>query len=220
MLLSQAFYFALFQHFNERQWLDWIDALADNDYVIIDSMIDVTAQKELVRFFDQKHVAGVFQPAGIGANDQLTIARSIRGDLNYWLDEHRDVAIASFWSLVQETVQVLNRHCYLSLSGFEFQMAYYPPGKGYQPHFDQFNGRNNRLISMVIYLNEEWTVADGGELQLLLPEGTLSVMPIARRGVLFKSDKVLHAVSPNARGRKSLSGWLLNHPAALGKFFG
>jgi len=31
---------------------------------------------------------------------------------------------------------------------------------------DQFQGKNNQVISMLIYLNENWQEGDGGELKI------------------------------------------------------
>jgi SM-20-related protein len=111
---------------------------------------------------------------------------------------------------------VMNRYCYLSLSDYEFHLAHYPTGTFYKRHLDQFVGRNNRMISVVIYLNEHWKVGDGGELQIYLESGDVTVQPKARRCVLFKSADVEHEVLTTNVGRDSLTGWLLYKPAGLG----
>ena len=158
-----------------------------------------------------------FEPAGIGAQERHQIVTSIRGDSTYWLDSKHDHELESFWGLVRETVQMLNRYCYLSLSGFEFHLAHYPAGSYYKRHLDQFQGRNNRLISMIIYLNEGWQKGDGGELELIASrQSPQLVEPIAKRCVLFKSADVPHAVLKANKSRYSLTGWLLYRPAALG----
>src|SRR5690606_22958854 len=97
-----------------------------------------------------------FNRAGIGADCAQHINSNVRGDFTYWLDRERDVHFGEFWALVDQTLFHFNRYCYLSLSGEEFHLAHYPSGGHYSKHLDQFENRNNRMISMLIYLNEDW----------------------------------------------------------------
>ncbi len=198
-----------------ENWLTWVDQLSDRNYVVIDDFL-TDSHYELIRsFFLQKQEA--FEQAGIGAHDANIIAKNIRGDLTYWLDSQRDNTLQPFWQLVDETVHIFNRYCFLSLSGFEFHLAHYPRGGHYDRHLDQFAGRNNRMISMVIYLNEGWTPGDGGELELEDADGNIHlVAPVGKRCVLFKSAEVPNAVRLAHKDRYSLTGWLLYHPAAVG----
>jgi len=88
---------------------------------------------------------------------------------------------------------------------------------------DQFRGRNNRLISCVLYLNENWKVGDGGELQLYNTSGevpTHRIEPLRNRMVFFRSDTVWHEVLPAHAPRKSLTGWLLYRPSGVGAVIG
>lgn len=196
-----------------------MDKLSQDDYVIIDEFLPQAVFSDIESLF-LSHLAD-FTKAGIGALYDHTIQHEIRGDYTYWLDEHRDTSIDSFWKLVDEMVYVLKRYCFLSLSGFEFHFANYPPGAKYKKHLDQFNGRNNRLITLVIYLNPDWQKGDGGELEVFLKDGSsLCIEPLAQRCVMFKSVEVPHRVLESYKNRYSLSGWLLNQPAALGKFMG
>lgn len=202
-----------------EEWLSWVDKLSADHYVVIDRFLNEEGYRALHSFFTKNQHR--FTPAGIGALEQNTVEREIRGDRTYWLDRSRDTELEHFWALVDETIAVFNRYCYLSLSGYEFHLADYPPGGHYDKHVDQFQGRNNRMISMVIYLNDSWQPGDGGELELDDAHGnTLTVEPVAGRCVLFKSDCVPHAVKEAHKQRHSVTGWLLYQPAALGKFLG
>ncbi len=202
-------------HSNEK-WLNWIDELAQQDYVIIDDFLSDSLYQEVRTHFLNK--IDEFDQAGIGSLDNHMIKRNIRGDFTYWLDRKRDSQL-DFWNLLDETMQVLNRYCFLSLSGFEFHFAHYPSGGHYDKHVDQFADRNNRMISVVIYLNEGWTEGDGGELEIFTSEEeSFLVQPVARRCAMFKSAIVPHAVCHAHKSRYSLTGWLLYQPAALGKF--
>jgi SM-20-related protein len=202
-----------------EDWLSWMDALSVNDYVIIDKFVDEYRLNTIHTFF-KSHLDG-FTKAGIGALRDHVIRRDIRGDYTYWLDRKRDSELYNFWSLVDETVFVYNRYCFLGLSGYEFHLAYYPKKGHYDKHLDQFSTRNNRTISMVIYLNKNWQKGDGGELEIFLKDGTsILVNPLEARCVMFKSAEVPHAVLASNKPRYSLTGWLLQQPSALGQFLG
>ncbi|RED48190.1 SM-20-related protein [Seonamhaeicola aphaedonensis] len=196
-----------------------MDALSLHDYVIIDNFLDA-GRLHTVQSFFQSHL-DVFTKAGIGALGDHTIRKDIRGDFTYWLDRQRDTELQDIWSLIDETIYIYNRYCYLGLSGYEFHLAHYPKGGHYDKHLDQFNNRNNRTISMVIYLNKHWQQGDGGEMEIFLSNGSsLLVEPIEARCVMFKSGTVPHAVLASHKPRYSLTGWLLQQPSALGQFLG
>jgi SM-20-related protein len=195
-----------------------MDALSDNQYVVIDNFLDDSLYELLRSYYIS--ILPDFSQAGIGALNQNTIDKNIRGDNTYWLDRKIDLELSSFWKLVDETIAMYNRYCYLSLSGYEFHFAYYPPGGHYDKHIDQFDGRNNRMISLVIYLNEGWQKGDGGELKVFKQNGTSTLIePLGSRCVMFKSAELPHQVMEAKKGRYSLTGWLLYRPSALGQFF-
>lgn len=192
-----------------------MDVLSDQNYVVIDNFLDDACYSELRDFLFAKIDA--FDQAGIGALNQHVIKRNIRGDRTYWLNQPRDTELAGFWELLEETKFILNRYCYLSLSGSEFHLAHYPSGGHYARHLDQFEGRNNRMISMVIYLNENWRPQDGGQLEILDANREVKLVnPLGKRCVLFKSAEVPHAVLQSYNDRYSVTGWLLYRPASIG----
>lgn len=196
-----------------------MDELSQNDYVVIDDFIKPPLFTTIRTFF-LNHI-DLFSKAGIGALDQNIIRRDIRGDLTYWLDRDRDAELKEFWSLVDETIGIYNRYCFLGLSGYELHLAHYPSGGHYDRHLDRFNNRSNRLISFVLYLNEGWQKGDGGELELYLNDGSYQqVEPIQGRCIMFKSAIMEHSVLKAHKDRYSLTGWLLQKPAALGQFLG
>lgn len=204
---------------NLDNWFSWMDDLAEQNYVVIDNFIDDKLYKEIKSFLFEKIEA--FDQAGIGALNQHIIKKTIRGDKTYWLNKERDTALSDLWELLSETKNTLNRYCYLSLSGEEFHLTHYPSGGYYLRHLDQFEGRNNRMISMIIYLNENWETKNGGQLEILDKNKKLQLVdPIAKRCVLFKSDKVPHAVLKSYKDRYSLTGWLLYQPTSLAPILG
>ncbi len=195
-------------------WLKWIDALAEKDFVVIDDFMNVHMFDELLSFID-RHKSD-FERAGIGTANENQIDEEIRGDLTYWFDPSTNTDNLGVWKLIDETMNMLNRYCFLSLSGKEFHLAHYPKGTWYKKHLDQFSDRNNRLISMVCYLNTDWIESDGGELKIFLPNDTPQhISPLARRCVLFKSGTILHGVQEVNKSRYSLTGWFTFMPNAL-----
>jgi SM-20-related protein len=191
-----------------------MDVLSEHHYVVIDDFLDDGLYGKLREFFNQKLSA--FEQAGIGAANQNLIKRNIRGDRTYWLDRGRDDDLQDFWLLLDEAKQVLNRYCYLSLTGEEFHLAHYPSGGHYARHLDQFEGRNNRMISMVIYLNHNWQPHHGGQLEILDGNREIHLVePMAKRCVLFKSAEVPHAVLESFTDRYSITGWLLYQPPGI-----
>ena len=72
---------------NIDKWFSWMDELAEQNYVVIDDFIDNNLYKEIKNFLFDK--IDVFDQAGIGALNQNTIKKTIRGDKTYWLNKKR-----------------------------------------------------------------------------------------------------------------------------------
>ncbi|WP_425391205.1 2OG-Fe(II) oxygenase [Ekhidna sp.] len=204
----------------EEKWIDWVDQLSEHDFVVIDEFITNDLYLQLRNFLTKKLDQDAFERAGIGSILNNTLDTTIRGDFTHWIDKARDKEISVVFDLIEEVKLTLNRLCYLSLSGYEFHLAYYPEGTFYKRHVDQFKERSNRMISMIIYLNEGWKKGDGGELKIFRENDELIIDPIARRCVMFKSAEVPHEVMQTNVGRYSLTGWLLYQPSGVGFVLG
>ncbi|WP_290877583.1 2OG-Fe(II) oxygenase [Gracilimonas sp.] len=206
--------------YSNDQWLDWMDRLAENDFVIVDDFISDELFADIMHFFGEMEAADKLKKAGIGTQDDFQVKAEIRGDFIYWLDENRDTAISPFFGLMDELSQNLRRFCYLSLSDSEFHIAKYPAGSYYHKHLDQFKERSNRQITVLIYLNKNWKKGDGGELVIFKDGQEIMVEPIAKRLLVFKSDVIEHEVLTTNVPRYSLTGWLLHQPAGVGSILG
>lgn len=203
-----------------EQWNRWLEQLAEQDFIYVDNFISESFFDRIQRYFQKLLDESKFSKAAIGSSENRQIESSIRGDFIYWFDKQRDQEISQLFNLFDETIYQLKRQLFLSLSDYEFHFAIYPPGTGYKKHIDQFHGKQNRVISMLIYLNEDWQPGDGGELKIYRPgDSAVMLEPIARRLVMFKSDAVPHQVMPTRIHRKSLTGWLLHQPASVGQLF-
>lgn len=195
--------------FNDSQWISWFDELAEKDFVVVDEFISQEVFTTVMDFFTKSEKNDKLRKAGIGSSGEFQIQSSIRGDYIHWLDRNRDLEIKPLFDLMDELIENLRRHCFLSLSGSEFHIAKYPPGSHYSRHLDQFQQRQNRQITVLIYLNDQWKNGDGGELKIYRDQEELLIEPVARRLLLFKSDAVEHEVLVTNVPRYSFTGWLL-----------
>lgn len=207
-------------NYSDDQWLEWMDRLAEDDFVIVDDFINDHLFAQIMSFFHQKEASDELKKAGIGSQQDFQVKAEIRGDFIYWLDENRDIELFPFFKVIEELTQNLKRFCYLSISGSEFHIAKYPAGSFYHKHLDQFNERTNRQITVLIYLNKNWQKGDGGELVIYKDQEETKVEPIAKRLLLFKSDVVEHEVLTTNVPRYSLTGWLLHKPAGVRSILG
>jgi SM-20-related protein len=204
------------QFHTDEQWQKWLDDLAANDFVYVDNFIPDQHFKEIQHYFESLRTDSEFSKAAIGNSENRQVESSIRGDFIYWLSKERDTPLSEVFALLDELVDRLKQYLLLSISDFEFHFALYPAQTRYKKHIDQFQGTNNRLISVLIYLNEDWQTGDGGELKVYRPDSQdMLIQPLAKRLVMFRSDTVEHEVLRTEVPRKSLTGWLLRKPASL-----
>lgn len=204
----------------QDNWLKWMDELAENDFIIIDHFLSENVLSEVNLFFQDILEKDRLKKAAIGSLDDRKIIEEIRGDYTYWLKRDVDIQLESFFLLTEEMITLFNRYCFLSLGGSEFHLAQYPPGSFYKKHVDQFKNRNNRMITFILYLNEQWNPGEGGELVIYREKDIVKVEPIWNRVVMFKSEGLMHEVLPTKIYRRSLTGWFLYKPPIIGQLFG
>jgi SM-20-related protein len=158
--------------------------------------------------------SGRLHGAGVGRGAKRTVDAALRGDRIAWLDPRADdpaeqVVLAAF-----EALRVaVNRRLALGLFDLEAHYAIYPPGAGYAAHRDRFRDDDTRVLSCVIYLNEEWRADDEGALRLHLDDGVREILPLGGTLVAFMSDRFVHEVLPATRERVSLTAWLRRREA-------
>lgn len=195
--------------------LSWIDTLADNDYLVIDDFVENNHLTAVNAIFTVLIEQDELKKAGIGSVD-YQIVNEVRGDFIHWIDEPQIKELSFFFDKINLISEQLNQSCFLGIKSHEFHFALYPKGSFYEKHLDQFQERNNRMISVVFYLNENWQQGDGGELKIYKESGDIIIKPLANRLVLFKSDIIEHEVLQTMTSRKSITGWLLRKPLGLG----
>jgi len=206
--------------YSDEQWLEWMEKLSGQDYAVVDDFIPGDMFGVIMSFFEKVEEKDKLKKAGIGTLEDYQIREKVRGDFIYWLERNRDEELKAFYELMDECTEALKRFCFVSLHGSEFHLAKYPPGTRYERHLDQFHERSNRQITVLIYLNKNWQKPDGGELKMFTNNGEKVIEPVAKRLLLFRSDKIEHEVLMTRKARYSLTGWLLHQPGPLGHLFG
>ena len=188
----------------------------NNSYVVVDDFVDEGFRKALLKEQIDLLNQGQFTKAAIGKGDQRQVRTEIRSDEVLWMDSTALSPLqAIFWEKVAEVQQVLNRRCFLGLKSFEGHFARYPIGSFYKRHLDQFHAVPHRIVTIILYLNESWTEADGGQLRMYFPqedgsERVEDVLPLGGRLVVFLSEEIPHEVLPTHKERISITGWLRN----------
>ncbi len=187
-----------------------------NSYVVVDNFVDQAFRKELLKEQTDLLNQGQFKKAAVGKGDQKQVRSEIRSDEVLWMDPTALSPLqAIFWEKIEELKQVLNRRCFLGLKSFEGHFARYPIGSFYKRHLDQFHAVPHRIVTVILYLNESWTEADGGQLRMYFPqedgsERVEDVLPLGGRLVVFLSEEIPHEVLPTKKERISITGWLRN----------
>lgn len=187
------------------------DHLAEHGYAIADQFL---SQNEVAAIVSaEAFTTGLndFKRAGIGRKQDLQINEAIRGDYIQWIDPTTTPeSIQVYTNRIHQLIRYLNQALYLSLKDFEMHMTVYPVGSFYKRHLDQFKRDDHRKLSVICYLNENWTADHGGQLRMYPQDKAVDVLPTAGKLVCFRSDQIEHEVLPATRERFSLTGWILD----------
>ncbi|MCB5188093.1 2OG-Fe(II) oxygenase [Methylobacillus caricis] len=189
-----------------------IEGIAEHGYAVIPGFFPADFIAALREEAHQLHHAGAMQGATTGREDTAKLDTATRGDLIHWLDDAQSSAAQqAFFATMEQLREALNRHLYLGLFELENHFAIYPPGAIYRKHLDQFRGNEERQISCILYLNDNWKIDDGGALRIYM-DGTaepsvIDVLPESGTLAVFMSGRFWHEVLPARRERMSLTGW-------------
>ncbi len=184
------------------------DNLAQNGFIILQEALpsNLLAQlQQRAQSLDDSH----WKQAGIGRAQQFQRDDSIRSDSIHWIDKE-DPTEKAFLTIMDSLRQGLNQRLFMGLFDYESHFAVYQSGQFYQKHIDALKGRSNRVLSTVLYLNQNWTETDAGELLLYTPEGDQvidKVSPTFGTLAIFLSEDFPHEVLPANRERYSIAGW-------------
>ncbi len=177
-----------------------LDALATVGFLVLDDCFDLAS----VQLLQQESGFLQYKDATLTHGECLA---HIRGDRIRWIDDTCPVGMA-YLASIDELGQFLNQALYVGIRRSEAHYACYPVGFGYDWHSDNPVGRDERVISAVYYLNDNWTANDGGAIELIDKTDTTQILlPKANRLVVFDSN-LLHKVAITQRVRYSIATWL------------
>lgn len=184
------------------------DTLAQDGVIILPDFVPLATTEQLyqhVSMLPEEH----FSQAGVGRNNTLQVNHEIRNDVTLWLN--KESSCDHNYLLAMDTLRLqLNEKLFLGLFDYESHYSLYKKGSSYQRHIDAFEGRSNRVITTVFYLNPDWTEKDGGELVIYKTNSNdvlHKISPSFGTLVIFLSEKFPHEVLVANRDRYSIAGW-------------
>ena len=184
-----------------------LDIFVHDGFIVIDNVYSQTAllalqaESGFIDYRDAKLAEGVRKT-------------DIRGDRIRWITKD---FFAGYYYLqsINELAHLFNRTLFAGIRHSEAHYACYPPGFGYKWHSDNPVGRDERVVSAVFYLNDEWEDADGGQLSIIDSHNQPhQLLPKANRLVIFDSN-LQHQVEIAHRQRYSIATWLRSDEALI-----
>ena len=152
-----------------------------------------------------------FIQAGVGSEENHSLQPSIRTDKTLWLEpENLTAQQTLLWDRLSQVKNEINHTLFIGLWELGGFYAIYEPGGFYKRHLDTFKDDDARILSVIIYLNENWKTGDGGELLIYPDKNSNASVKIEPRGgtlVCFLSKDIPHQVSQCNITRKSFTGW-------------
>jgi SM-20-related protein len=181
--------------------------LEDTGYIVLAKpLVDDLLEKLFTRCHDDDSTRFHAAQVGRGAGKQLS---GIRGDVIDWLDE-ANVTDQAYLACMDTLRLGLNVSLFLGLFDYESHYAIYGKGDGYAKHSDVLQGQKNRILTTVLYLNEDWHTRDGGELVVFESTGksiVTTVNPTFGTMIIFLSEAFPHEVLLSHATRRSIAGW-------------
>ncbi len=192
-----------------QQFDELINSFIDDNVGIADNFLSASLSANLQQNIHDLQEGEQMKYAGIGNEAIADTTQKMRGDKICWLDKkNNNIYEQEFLDRVEDFIDHLNQTCYTGINDYEFHYAVYGQGSAYKKHKDQFKTDNKRKYSLICYLNDDWKLADGGELVIYQNEKAQTISPNAQKAVFFKSDEMEHEVLMANKPRMSITGWL------------
>lgn len=192
---------------------EFLNAIERVGWAVMPMSLEAEAGQHLKSECAARHGKGDFRRAGVGRGETLQVREDIRRDEVMWI-ENSEASIHQNLYLAQLEILrlALNQRFFLGLFDYEGHFAIYPEGAFYKAHLDQHAGTRDRIVTVILYLNDGWKTGDGGELKIWTsPAGREGVYEIIepRMGtmVCFMAEDFWHEVLPATKSRMSITGW-------------
>jgi SM-20-related protein len=186
-----------------------VSALAEPGWCVVPDFLNAAETTALRNECLDANTNSAFHRAGVGRGAS-EVRSDIRGDHVLWVDEaHAGPVLHNVLARLEAIRLAVNQALFLGLFDVELHFAIYPPGTGYRRHLDRFQDDDRRTLTVILYLNGNWSPADGGLLRFWPDEraDALEIEPAGGTLVTFLSDRFWHEVLPTQRQRLSLTGW-------------
>ena len=186
--------------------------LGEFGWSVFPDFVDAAGVQALANDMRAGWQEGEFRRAMIGTGDNKVLRTDIRSDYVHWLDPATATrSQQNYFDELELLRRAINETLFLGLFEFEGHLAWYPPGAFYKKHVDQFRGTEHRIVTAVLYLNEDWQGTEGGALRLHLQDQESAqfqdVLPVGGTLVSFVTHAMYHEVLPASRDRLSITGW-------------
>lgn len=184
---------------------DLLEQIAEKGWCVWDEFLTPDAVQQLRACFGNENA----QNARIGRNENLLAEKTIRSDKITWLEPEMGEPVQHYLMQMENIQRAVNREFFLGLFEYEAHFASYGKGAFYKKHLDAFKENISRRLTTVLYLNDNWTAEDGGELIIydLDDKKLATVAPQGGRLVIFLSEQFPHEVLPTNKERISIAGW-------------
>lgn len=187
------------------------EELEKNGHCVCPNFLSALSLRNTQDDFSRIQIEGGFSAAGTGQGSGHELRPSVRNDMVHWLNRAAPNRIQqALWRKLDRLKNAFNRTLYLGIRGFEGHYAFYPEGGFYKRHLDCFRKGGDRVISLVLYLNQDWQAVDGGRLRIYqgdAKDSHIDVSPYGGTMVCFMSQDSEHEVLLNHKGRASFTGW-------------
>lgn len=195
-------------------WSKMIDDLADNGLYINTQFLPKNLTPTFDQWFDEAKKQKLFRPAKIGATQQSNLNSTIRSDLIHWIEQFPQ-ALNFIPSFLTDFQAYTNSQLFLNLKRYELHLSSYQEGSFYKTHIDRSQFQNqNRILTIILYLNPDWSDENGGHLVIYSPQDStkvlLKIKPEFGTLVVFRSELFPHEVLPAKKERRALTGWFRN----------
>ncbi len=185
-----------------------INSFIEKKVGIAENFLSPSLTANLKTNLENLYAGNQLRLAGTG-NTIVDHDKLFRSDIIHWLDKKNDNEFEkSFFKVMDEFIIYLNESCYAGIREYEFHYTLYPAGSFYKRHLDQFKNNDSRKYSMIIYLNVDWKLEDGGQLCIYHEDYEQNIAPTNGKIVFFKSGELEHEVLITNKPRMSITGWL------------
>jgi SM-20-related protein len=183
------------------------EQLGNTGYIVLNAPLPAALTTQLFARC-QADETSRFCKAKIGRGANSHWQPNVRSDSIAWL-ETANVNDQAYLIWMDKLRLDLNAALLLGLFDYEAHYAIYEAGAAYAKHIDVLQGQANRVVSTVLYLNDDWHHEDGGELILYNKnaEVVLKIEPHYAKMIIFLSADYPHEVLQSHATRRSIAGW-------------